>query len=82
MAGTGWGEVRNSETAASVRILGGTVRLSRVSLPAGKITDVRANGGPVAWDTGSGRHEALLAEPLSLPDGAELTITIGRKSQH
>lgn len=76
MAGTGWGEVRNSEMTASVRILGGNLRLSRISLPARKIVEVRANGGPVAWNTGAGGHEALLAEPLSLPDGAELTVKL------
>jgi non-lysosomal glucosylceramidase len=76
LAGTGWGEVRNSPDAASVTVLGGELRLTCVSVQAGEISAVHVAGEPVRCDVAAAVGQARLAAPLSLPAGSELGVKL------
>ena len=76
LAGTGWGEVRNSPATASVAILGGEVRLACVSVQGGEIGAVQVDGEAVASDVAAVPGQARLAAPLSLPEGSELSVRL------
>jgi len=65
LAGTGWGEVTAAAAAVSLRVLGGTVRISQVSLQSGEIGAIHVDGAQVA-----------LAEPVTLETGSVLTVTV------
>ena len=65
LAGTGWGEVTNAGDTVSFRVLGGTVRIAEVSLPAGKIDALHVDDALVA-----------LTGPVTLTTGQELTATV------
>jgi uncharacterized protein (DUF608 family) len=77
IAGPGWGEVTASDRAASFRCLGGEVPLTEVSVPGGVIGTVRVGGRPVAVETTAGGRLAKLADPVSVPAGGSLTVTLG-----
>jgi non-lysosomal glucosylceramidase len=77
IAGPGWGEVTASDRAASFRCLGGEVPLTEVSVPAGVIGTVRVSGRPVAVETTAGGQRAKLTDPVSVPAGGSLTVTLG-----
>ncbi|HLK77291.1 MAG TPA: hypothetical protein VKU77_27035 [Streptosporangiaceae bacterium] len=56
--------------------------LTQVSVPAGVIEAVRARGRPVAFEavplkTAAGGHLAKLSEPVAVPEGDSLTVTLG-----
>jgi non-lysosomal glucosylceramidase len=80
LAGTGWGEVTNSAGEALVRILGGEVRLASVSVQAGRIGAVRVSGEQLACDPGAAPGQARLTAPVSLPEGAELSVMLRRET--
>jgi non-lysosomal glucosylceramidase len=77
IAGPGWGEVTASDRAASFRCLGGEVPLTEVSVPAGVIGTVRVSGQPVAVETTAGGQRAKLTDPVSVPEGGSLIVTLG-----
>jgi non-lysosomal glucosylceramidase len=68
LAGTGWGEVRSTADTVSFRVLGGTVRISKVSLQAGEIEAMHVDAAQVAAD--------VLAKPLTIATGSQLTVTL------
>jgi hypothetical protein len=76
IAGRGWGEVTISDRAASLRCLGGQVPLTEVSVPAGVIGAVQVGGQPVAVETTAGGQLARLIDPVSVPEGGSLTVTL------
>jgi non-lysosomal glucosylceramidase len=76
LAGTGWGEVSNSPGAASLRVIGGELTLASVSVAAGRITAVRADGSPVACGAAASHGQVRLTAPLALTEGAELTVLL------
>jgi hypothetical protein len=76
LAGTGWGEVQNRAGEARVTILGGEVRLAKLSVQAGEISGVQVAGEPVACDLGAAPGQARLAVPLTLPEGSAVTVKL------
>jgi hypothetical protein len=76
IAGPGWGEVTASDGAVSFRCLGGRVPLSQVSVPAGVIEAVQVGGRPTAVEVTADGRLARLAEPLSIPDGESLRVSL------
>ena len=76
IAGPGWGEVTVSDRAVSFRCLGGQVPLTQVSVPAGVIEAVQVGSQPVAVETTAGGQLAKLTDPVSVPEGASLTVTL------
>ena len=65
-----------SDQAATLRCLGGEVPLTQVSVPAGAIGAVQVGGRPVAAEITAGGQLARLPEPVSLPEGDILTVTL------
>ena len=56
--------------------------LTQVSVPAGVIEAVRAGGRDVAFEAvplkpAAGGHLVKLTEPVSVPEGDSLTVTLG-----
>jgi hypothetical protein len=76
IAGRGWGEVTTSARTASFRCLGGEVPLTQVSVPAGVIGTVRVDGRPVTVETAAGGQLVKLGDPVSVPEGGSVTVTL------
>jgi hypothetical protein len=76
IAGHGWGEVTVSGREVAFRCLGGEVRLTQVSVPAGVIGAVRVDGAPVTVETTAGGQLAKLAEALTVSEGGSLIVTL------
>jgi non-lysosomal glucosylceramidase len=76
LAGTGWGEVRNSAGAACVTVLGGELRLASVSVPDGGISAVQVAGEPVICEAGAAPGRARLAVPVTVPEGSAVTVKL------
>jgi hypothetical protein len=53
------------------------VPLTEVSVPAGVIGTMRVSGQPVAVETTAGGRRAKLTDPVSVPEGGSLTVTLG-----
>ena len=76
IAGPGWGEVTASDGAVSFRCRGGRVPLRQVSVPAGVIEAVQVGGRPTAVEVTADGRLARLAEPLSIPEGDSLRVSL------
>ncbi len=76
IAGPGWGEVTASDGAVSFRCRGGRLPLSQVSVPAGVIEAVQVGGRPTAVEVTADGRLARLAEPLSIPEGDSLRVSL------
>jgi hypothetical protein len=76
IAGPGWGEVTVSDRAVSFMCLGGQVPLTQVSVPAGVIGAVQVGGRPSAVETTTDGQLAKLTDPVSIPEGGSLTVTL------
>ena len=65
-----------TDRALSFRCLGGELPLTQVSVPAGVIRAVQVGGRPVAVETTAGGQRARLADPVAVPEGGSLTVTL------
>ena len=75
-AGTGLGELTAAGQAVSFRCRGGTVRVERISMQAGAIRTVHLDGESVPVEVSADDHQVLLADPVSVADGAELVVML------
>jgi hypothetical protein len=56
--------------------MSGRVPLTQVSVPAGAIGAVQVGGRPVAVETTAGGQLARLTDPVAVPEGGSLTVTL------
>jgi non-lysosomal glucosylceramidase len=73
LAGTGWGQVTGGAEALTFRCLGGSVRLTEISVPAGAIRSVSAGGQQPAIQGAPGPR-VQLTEAVVVSEGTELTV--------
>jgi non-lysosomal glucosylceramidase len=76
IAGPAWGEVTVCDRVASFTCLGGELPVAQVCVPAGVIGVVRVGGRPAAVETTADGRLARLTEPVSVPEGGILTVTL------
>jgi hypothetical protein len=74
IAGHGWGEVTVSGREVAFLCLGGEIRLTQVSVPAGVIRSVRLDDAPVTVETTADGRLANFATALSVPEGGSLIV--------
>jgi non-lysosomal glucosylceramidase len=74
VATTAWGEVIAGDCAASLRVLGGSLLLERLSVAAADVGPVSLDGRPVQAATESGGRPARLGSILTVAEGQTLTV--------